>query len=56
MGAPLSTNDEDGDALTHALLGDDAGSFDIDADTGQLLTKEGVIYNYEFKKTYSVTV
>ncbi len=58
VGAPLSATDQDGDALTYTLLGDvdDGASFDIDADTGQLSAREGVVYDYESKPTYSVTV
>ena len=55
VGAPVAALDQDGDALTYTLSGDDAASFDIDADTGQLRTKEGVTYDYESQPTYSVT-
>ena len=51
IGGPISATDSDGDTLTYSLEGTDAASFDIDASTGQLITKaaldEGV---------YSVTV
>ena len=45
IGAPISATDTDedtieyGDTLTYKLGGTDAGSFDIDASTGQLITK-----------------
>ena len=50
IGAPVSATDGDedgagnddiefGDTLTYSLSGTDAASFDIDASTGQLLTK-----------------
>ena len=55
VGAPVAALDQDGDALTYTLSGNDAASFDIDADTGQLRTKEGVTYDYESQPTYSVT-
>ena len=56
VGLPLAATDQDGDPLTYSLSGDDAGSFEIDSDTGQLLTREGASYDYEEKATYSVTV
>ncbi len=56
VGAPLTATDQDGDTLTYTLTGDDAASFDIDADTGQLSVREGVAYDYEARSTYSVTV
>ena len=56
IGAPVTAADEDGDALTYTLEGLDAASFDIDALTGQLRTRAGVIYDYETKPSYLVTV
>ena len=56
MGAPLTATDQDSDTLTYAISGTDAGSFEIDDATGQLLTKSGVTYDYEAKDTYSLTV
>ena len=54
IGNPVAASDANSDALTYALSGTDAASFDIDADTGQLMTKEAL--DYETKATYSVTV
>ena len=54
VGNPVAANDANGDALTYALSGTDAASFDIDPDTGQLMTK--VALDYETRATYSVTV
>ena len=60
IGAPISATDADegtrefGNTLTYSLGGEDAASFDIDASTGQLITKAPL--NYETKETYSVTV
>ena len=60
IGAPISATDGDegtvefGNTLTYSLGGADAASFDIDASTGQLITKAPL--NYETKETYSVTV
>ena len=56
VGAPLTATDQDDDTLTYSLSGADDGSFDINANTGQLLTRESVTYDYESKSTYAVTV
>ena len=54
IGNPVAANDANGDALTYALSGTDAASFDIDPDTGQLMTKAAL--DFERKSSYSVTV
>ena len=54
IGNPVAANDANGDALTYALSGTDAASFDIHLDTGQLMTL--VALDFETKATYSVTV
>ena len=54
IGNPVAANDANGDALTYALGGTDAASFDIDSATGQLMTLAAL--DYETKATYSVTV
>ena len=54
IGNPVAANDANGDALTYALSGTDAASFDIHLDTGQLMTLAAL--DYETKATYSVTV
>ena len=54
IGNPVAATDNNGDALTYALGGTDAASFDIDAATGQLMTLAAL--DYETKSTYSVTV
>ena len=56
VGAPVAATDPNGNSLTYSLSGNDAGSFEIDAATGQLTTKAGVTYAYETKPSYSVTV
>ena len=56
VGAAISATDEDGDTRTYSLKGTDAASFTIDSATGQLSTKVGVTYDYETKRSYSVTV
>ena len=53
IGDPVAATDEDGDALTYTLGGDDADSFDIDS-TGQLMTSAAL--DYETKMSYTVTV
>ena len=60
IGDPISAEDDDegteefGNTLTYSLSGTDAASFDIDASTGQLITKAPL--NAEVKVSYSVTV
>ena len=56
VGDPFTATDEDGDILTYSLEGDDAGSFAINSRTGQILTREGVTYDYEDATEYSVRV
>ena len=57
---PISATDADedieeyGNTLTYKLGGTDAASFDIDASTGQLITKAPL--DYESTTSYSVTV
>ena len=53
IGEPLEAVDSDrGDTLTYTLEGEDAGSFDIDAATGQLRTKAAL--DYETRTSYTV--
>ena len=47
---------DDADALAYSLSGDDAASFDIDSETGQLKTKTGVAFDRTTKSSYMVTV
>ena len=54
IGNPVAASDANRDALTYALSGTDAASFDINPATGQLMTLVGL--DYETKATYSVTV
>ena len=54
IGSPVEATDANGDTLKYTLGGTDAASFDIDAATGQLMTK--VALDYETKPTYSVRV
>ena len=54
IGAPVAATDAEDDTLTYGLSGQDAGSFDIDTATGQLMTKADL--DYETKSIYMVTV
>ena len=58
VGDPVMAMDEDeGDTLTHALGGDDADSFMIDGETGQISVGEGTELDFESEMTtYTVTV
>ena len=54
IGDPVAATDADGDTLTYALTGSDAGAFDFETDTGQIKVKDTL--DYEDKASYSVTV
>ena len=54
IGAPVEAGDDDGDALTYTLGGDDASSFAIVEDSGQLQTRSAL--DFETKASYFVTV
>ncbi len=55
IGTAVSATDaNEDDALTYALSGVDAVSFDIEQTTGQLKTKRAL--DYEMKRVYSVTI
>ena len=56
IGSPVSATDSDGGTLTYSLEGTDAASFDLVSTSGQLQTKSGVVYDYEVKNRYEVTV
>ena len=57
VGAPVRATDEDaGDVLTYSLDGTDAGTFNIDPATGQLLTRAVLDYDPDGTNTYSVDV
>ncbi len=53
-GEPVAAADPDGDTLTYSLGGDDAGSFEIDASTGQLWSNAPL--DYETQAAYSLVV
>ena len=54
VGAPVTATDADDDDLTYTLGGSDAGSFAIDAATGQIMTSAAL--DHETMDSYSVTV
>ena len=54
IGSPVTATDPDGDALTYALSGADAGSFSLDAASGQLRVLAAL--DYEARVSYAVTV
>ena len=54
VGDPVAADDLDNDTLTYTLGGHDAASFDIDASSGQLKTKDAL--DYETKSSYTITV
>ena len=56
IGNPISATDGDNDRLTYSLEGADARAFTIISGSGQLRTRSGVMYDYETKNSYSVTV
>ncbi|MCY4085491.1 MAG: cadherin repeat domain-containing protein [Actinomycetia bacterium] len=53
VGDPVIATDPDGDTLTYAIS---AGSFTIDAATGQITVATGAILDYETRAFYTVTV
>ena len=56
VGNQVGTFDPNGDTLTYSLGGDDASSFTIDADSGQIRVAAGADLDFETKPLYSVTV
>ena len=56
IGPPVTATDPEGDVVTYALEATDAASFDLLSETGQIQTRDGVVYDFEAKETYSVLV
>ena len=56
IGAPVTATDPEGDVVTYDLKGDDAARFDLLSDTGQIQTRDEVVYDFETQETYSVLV
>ena len=56
-GAPVTATDVDNAMLTYSLSGADSGSFNIDADSGQITVTTGVTFDIaERQATYMVTI
>ena len=57
VGSPVGATDDDNVLpLAYRLHGPDANSFDLQASTGQIRTKRGVVYDYEEKTSLKVTM
>ena len=56
VGAVVTATDPNGDTLTYSLGGTDAGSFDINQMSGQILVETATELDLETKATYMVTV
>ncbi len=58
VGLPVAAVDPDGarDILTYSLKGQDAESFRVVPETGQIRTRNGRTYDFEARDTYDVTV
>ena len=57
VGFKVSATDDDNELpLAYQLHGPDADSFDLQASTGQIRTKRGVVYDFETKPTLNVTM
>ncbi len=54
VGDPVSA--VGGDSLTYTISGTDSESFVILPETGQIRTRDSVVYDYEVKNRYTVTV
>ena len=54
IGSPVAATDAENDTLTYTLGGPDAGSFDIEASSGQLKTKAAL--DFETQSSYAVEV
>ena len=55
VGRPVASTGGSG-ASTYTMSGSDADSFVIIPESGQIRTREGVVYDYETKNRFSVTV
>ena len=56
VGDLFLATDPEVNPLTYSISGTDAGSFTMDQYTGYLKTKAGVVYDFETKPTYTLTV
>ncbi len=53
---PAATDADSGDTLTYSMEGADSASFSFDAATRRIKTRSGVVYDFETKTSYSVTI
>ena len=56
IGDPLEATDFNNDTLYYSLSGADAASFEINQNTGQLLTASNTLLDFEGKRSYRFTV
>ena len=56
VGAPVTAMDVESALPTYSLSGADSGSFNIDADSGQITVATGVTFDIATQETYVVTV
>ena len=56
IGAAVTATDGQDDTLTYSISGADAGSFTIDAGTGQITVGSGTSLDYESRNSYAVVV
>ena len=56
VGKVVMAEDPNGDTVNHVLGGADAGSFEIDLETGQIKAKANAKLDHESKPTHTVTV
>ena len=56
VGNPVEAVDADNDVLVYTISGDDAGSFDVIAATGQITVGAGTSLNFEARRDYQVTL
>ena len=56
LGAPLRATDPENTVVSYRLASGDTESFDVVTNNGQLQTRTGVVYDFETKDRYTVTV
>ena len=56
VGAPVAATDPEGGPLRYTLGGEDASSVDLDAASGQIRTRESVVYDHEADAELAVTL
>ena len=56
VGPPVTATDPEGEVVSYDLKGADAASFNLLPETGQIQTRDGVVYDFETQRTFSVLV